>query len=90
MQCRSFTSALLYKYDDFNKNFANYLPIKEAFNFVILLKSKKGQIFGVVACGIGPKTKVAAFNLNTGKLFLGDSNLSASYYDSGYLNFGTG
>lgn len=37
----------LWKFDEFNKNIANYLPVaKKSFSFVILFKTKGDKKFG--------------------------------------------
>jgi hypothetical protein len=90
MQCKSIKTSFLYKYDEFNKNFSNYLPLKEAYDFVIVARTKKSQIFGVISCGIGAKSKAMAFNLNSAKCFTGDANIPSSTFDGGYLIFGQG
>jgi hypothetical protein len=41
MQRKSIKTTFLYKYDEFNKNLANYLPIKSSYDFVLLAKTKK-------------------------------------------------
>lgn len=88
MQYKSIKTTFLYKYDEFNKNFANYLPIKSNYDFVLLAKTKKSQIFGVISIGLGPKSRAMAFNLNSGKTFTGDASMSSTTYDGNYLLFG--
>jgi hypothetical protein len=64
------------------------LPIKSSYDFVLLAKTKKSQIFGVISIGLGQKSRAMAFNLNTGKTFAGDSSMSSTTYDGSYLLFG--
>jgi hypothetical protein len=90
LKLKSIKTTFLYKYDEFNKNFSNYLPQKTPYDFVIIAKSKKSQIFGVISSGLGPRSKAMAFNLNSGKTFTGDTNVNSSTYDGGYLIFGQG
>lgn len=88
MQCKSIKTTFLYKYDEFNKNFSNYLPIKSPYDFVLLGKTKKSQLFGVISIGLGQKSRALAFNLNSGKTFASEPSMGSSTYDGSYLLFG--
>jgi hypothetical protein len=82
---------MLFKYDDYYKNFGYYLPSAgNQFIFAVIFKSKKQVVFGVISQFLGKEAKSIAFNLNTMKVFKKSdrSRVLASNYDSGFLKFG--
>jgi len=85
------STKLSFKYDEFCKNFANYLPtLQNKFLFAVVMKTKKNVVFGVVSYHIGRESKAFAFNLSSMKVMHKSprSRVPATNYESSMLRFG--
>lgn len=91
-KCRDISSKLSFKYDDYSKNFANYIPnATRKFAFLVLFKAKKSQaVFGLISTSIGRDSTSMAFNLNTMKVMkkTSTSRVIPSSFDNNILKFG--
>ncbi len=90
-------SNMLWRYDDFNKNFSNYLPnnILNPFAFVIIFRTKTNNIFGAFAEGLCDKdnTKHRAFLFsltNKNVFYVGPKagEIQSVKFQDNFLNFG--
>lgn len=89
---QKFTTTFLYKYDDFTKNFSNYLPtVRPYYDFVIIVKLKSSVIFGVICSGIGPGSRATAINATSDRSFSGEQkSISSTNFDGSFLVIGQG
>lgn len=88
-----FTSTLLFKYDDFSKGIGNYIPTsRNPYAFLLLLRSQKGEIFGLMANSVGNNSNAMAFNASQRTIFKKSEKadlLKGAEYTAGYLSFGS-
>ena len=96
-ECRKFfgvnyiSTKLSFKYDEWFKNFSEYLPTPpKEFLFAVIMKTKKDVVFGVISDSVGKESKALAFNLKTRKIMKKSQRAKASStsYENSMLKFG--
>jgi hypothetical protein len=81
-----------FKYDEFSRNFGNYLPtLQNKFAFAVVMRTRRQVVLGVVATGVGRDSRAFAFNLSSGRVLqrAAKSRLAAGCsFESSMLKFG--
>ena len=70
LKCSSLSSQFVFKHDEFMKNFGHYLPtVSNRFIFVVLFKTKKQAVFGVLSDSLGKESSSFVINLTDMRVF---------------------